>query len=305
MVRAALAVTLCVLCLAGALTPLTEIAPSESELSAFAATVSGALKKLGLGPRRGKNARAKRRRLGLPFVTRKLNPVVHLIGASKVEAAVDWQPVCGKAEADGGAKILLVGPQAVVPVVTEDNNSPPPPPQDRAVQHTDTDGCVKTVHGLYSRDLVRTALAKGGGGSSGGALADPDVIILHNADLYMSYWRRTLAELLHSGKSVVLTLYCEDEGAKMERLLKWPEVEFSATALAQCDSQNKQLWPDQLEPVGDVGNVPEPRILWGFQPNPHSHKPASDCYSGKEHGVRNAYWMAFTGAPAPAITGEL
>jgi hypothetical protein len=51
--------------------------------------------------------------------------------------------------------------------------------------------------------------------------------MLHNADLYMCPWRRTLAELLQSGTPVVVTMYCEFEGAAMERLFKWPEIEFA------------------------------------------------------------------------------
>ena len=32
-----------------------------------------------------------------------------------------------------------------------------------------------------------------------------------------------------------------------------------------------------------------------FERNPHAHAPPRECYSGTQHGTRNAYWMAFTG----------
>ena len=46
-----------------------------------------------------------------------------------------------------------------------------------------------------------------------------------------------------------------------------------------------------------IGDIPEARILWPFDANPHAHAAPKECYSLQEHGTRNAYWMAFTGAP--------
>ena len=44
-----------------------------------------------------------------------------------------------------------------------------------------------------------------------------------------------------------------------------------------------------------MGGVPPATALWDFEPNPHAHEPPRECYSSTTHGVRNAYWMAFTG----------
>ena len=45
-----------------------------------------------------------------------------------------------------------------------------------------------------------------------------------------------------------------------------------------------------------MGVIPETAVLWDFEPNPHADEPPRECYSSTAHGVRNAYWMAFTGA---------
>ena len=146
-------------------TPLTEIDPVDVELRAFAATVDGALAKLDI---------------------RSGTPVVHVVGASSVEAAVDWSAVCAKHPA--GAAFVLVGPQAVPPSVEA------------------ADGCtVDVVKGMYSENLMLAEL-----GPDHPAVL-PDMIMLHNADIYMPYWRRTLAELLRLAVPVVLTVYCEYE----------------------------------------------------------------------------------------------
>lgn len=144
------------------LKPLTEIAPTEVELGAFSATVLGALEKLGFGP--GTSAAP---------------PVIHLVGASPVEAAVDWTPVC-----DTGARVVLVGPQAV------------------PLTGTGQGDCVSVVEAVYTRDAVGKSAAHA-------EEADPDLIVLLNADLYHIQWRRSLAELLISRKPAVLTTYCE------------------------------------------------------------------------------------------------
>ena len=127
-----------------ALTPLTEISLTKPEGDAFVATLRGALDKLKL-----EGARPR---------------VVHLLGASDVEDAVDWSPLCEGTEVPA---LVLIGPQVI--------ERPP------------DGGCVHTVKGLYSNGTVHKAL--------GATLATPDVIMLHNADLYTCPWRRTLAEV--------------------------------------------------------------------------------------------------------------
>ena len=135
-------ITLAVAVVAGvtALTPLTDVELTATEGEAFVATLQGALDKLAPATR-----------------------VVHILGASKVEDAVDWSPLCASTPAP---TLVLVGPQVV----------------ERPVRD-----CVYTVKGLYSRDTVLRAL--------GPALATPDAVMLHNADLYTCPWRRTLAEV--------------------------------------------------------------------------------------------------------------
>ena len=110
----------------------------------------------------------------------------------------------------------------------------------------------------------------------------------------------TLAELLQERVPVVVTMYCEDEGHSMERLLKWQDVEFSAASLRMCDEITARIYPSlgykHREAVPAIGKVPEPQTLWSFEANPHAHAPPTECYSNTAHGVRNAYWMAFSGA---------
>ena len=131
-------------------TPLTEIAPDAEELQAFAATLSGALRRL----------RAEEGGLEAP--------VVHVVGASSVEAAVGWGSVCTETGGGGcNCSLVLAGPQA---------ESPSQQP------------CVRAVPGLWSRQLLRSTHTP-----------PPDVVLLHNADLYMIHWRRTLAEMLQVG----------------------------------------------------------------------------------------------------------
>jgi hypothetical protein len=123
---------------AAALTPLTEIKPSPIELNAFAATVLGALGRLQLTASK---------------------PVIHLLGASDVEAAVDWSPLC-----EIGATLVMVGPKTMSRV---------------------QDDCVLTVKGLYSTQLMESAMQPPT--RFGSSASDPDVFILLNADLYAQY----------------------------------------------------------------------------------------------------------------------
>lgn len=137
-------------------TPLTEIAAEPVELAAFASTVSGAMSKLNVS------------HLGRPAV-------IYIVGASRVERAVDWNVVCAQY---GGARIVLIGPQVGSTLGADEGAQ-------------SSDGChITVVDGLFSRSLLLDEL-----GASDPAIV-PDVVMLHNADVYMPYWRRTLAELL-------------------------------------------------------------------------------------------------------------
>lgn len=109
--------------------------------------------------------------------------VVHLIGTSSVEALADWTPVC-----DSGVTLVMVGPEAV------------PLAHDSQAEG----GCVSVVRGVYSRAIVASS-----SNPHAATAADPDVIVLLNADLYHIQWRRSLAELLLSRKPLVVTTYCE------------------------------------------------------------------------------------------------
>jgi hypothetical protein len=114
---------------------------------------------------------------------------------------------------------------------------------------------------------------------------------------------------------VVLTVYCEYEVHKVDRMLKWAELEFTPGAFAECDSILRKSFgshADQHVSAAAAGAAaaPEPRTLWEFEPNPHAHLPPRNCYAdgimkGEEHGVRNAYWTAFTGAPPGDADREL
>ena len=130
----------------------------------------------------------------------------------------------------------------------------------------------------------------------------PDVVVLHNADLYTCAWRRTLAQLLQLGVPVVLTVYCEHEGTAMERLFQSSGAEFKEDVVTRCDDLAIQLYGGDDAAVQDtesLGAVPEPHTLWPVQPNPHASEPPKDCLGDEQHGVRNGYWMAFTGARSP------
>lgn len=152
-------------------------------------------------------------------------PVIHIVGASEVEQEIEWASLC-----DLGAAVVLVGPTVVPHRSTK-------PKLNESHSYSDSkrkgENCVSAIKGLYSHAAVRRARIQG---QLARHEVKPDVFILHNADLYMCTWRRTLAELLQNGAPVILTMYCEFEGASMQRLFKWPEREFSAEALNSCDS---------------------------------------------------------------------
>ena len=229
-----------------ALKPLTEIPPSHTELRAFPATVVGALAKL----------------RGLVGVSSQ--PVVHVIGASSVEASVDWAPVC-----ESGASVVLVGPQLESKAPTQG-------------------GCVTSVQGLYSVEAIRAARQP-----------EPDAVILFNSDMYMPYWSRTLADLLRQAIPVVVTMYCQYEGAKLETLLKWADVELTPEKLARADVSVRShpvhaRFAEGHASAGD-GGVPEIETLWSFEANPHAHDKPKNCYHQGQHGTRNGYWLSFSG----------
>ena len=88
-------------------------------------------------------------------------------------------------------------------------------------------------------------------------------------------------------------------------MLTWAELEFATSAFAECDAILAKSFTRHVKQhaTAGVGPVPEPRTLWDFEPNPYAHEPPRNCYSedimkGDVHGVRNAYWRAFTGAPS-------
>ena len=254
--------------------PLTAIEPTPVELASFAATVVGALAKL---------------RTDVTDLPEKA--VVHIIGASPVESAVDWSPLCQQGGGDASF-VVLVGPNAV------------------AGEDTWQGGCVTAVKGLYEPGgaAMRHAL----GPNNAAAAERPDVIVLLNADAYMPYWRRTLAGLLLMGKPVVVTMYCEYEGHKLSRNLDWHKLEFNAPALAECDQMVRSQWGSTVADahrravdtatINPQDSIPEPHMLWKLEENPHASEPPRNCYDAAisgadptEHGVRNAYWLAFTG----------
>ena len=208
-------------------------------------------------------------------------PSIHVIGATKVEDMVDWSLLC-----QNGVSILLVGPQ-VEPLAKMVGS--PVVPRDMAGQ-----GCVTVLRGLYSRALVRSVL-----GDHPAAI--PDIVITFNADIYMHYWRRTLAELLQWQVPVVVTFYCEYEGREVLRLLGAPAEAFSSSALAECDSYIRKRYRGDADDhvMTPLGATPAARMLWAFEPNPHAHLPPQSCLPNEAgeyaHGVRNSYWMAFSG----------
>lgn len=133
---------------------------------------------------------------------------IHVIGASDVEDAVDWSSFC-----EQGHRIVLVGPLVVRRVYPRES-------------------CVSAVAGMYSAGLIDDTIDPS---EKSSGLASPDLSILFNADLYMPYWRRTLAELLQRRQPVVLTVYCEYEIHKVDHLFKWSEKAFSTRGFAECD----------------------------------------------------------------------
>ena len=200
------------------------------------------------------------------------NSIVHLVGSSDVEAHVDWHPLCLKF----GVRFLLIGPK--LPELPKLSISQP------ATTTTNTN-CVTHFTSLYSQELVSA--------SNLGELTHPDLMIGLNVDIYMLYWRRTLGEMLQLRKPIVVTVYCSYEGHKLSRLMKWKEMEFSKDSLAQCDAFNKMTEQPNLA-------IPEIVMLWGLEENPHAHAPPKNCYNtaimeGREHGIRNSFWMGFEG----------
>jgi hypothetical protein len=197
--------------------------------------------------------------------------VVHLLGASEAEDLVDWSSLCKMANPPS---LVFIGPQVV---------------------ERQTGSCVHTLKGLYSHDKVHKAVP---------ALSTPDLILIYNADLHMCPWRRTLVELLQSGRPVVLTTYCEHEGAMMQRLFRSPDLfdpELVPAALESCDAIVRHLpvYGIHAEDHATVGRglVPWARELWPIEANPNAPLPPledGDC------SVRNSYWMAFHGAAASA-----
>jgi len=209
----------------------------------------------------------------------KPSPVLHIVGASDVESNVDWSDLCSR-----GATVVLVGPEAVIPRESSAGGSE----------------CVTVVKELYSV----TKMARDG--------VTPDLLLLLNADLYTCVWRRSLVEFLKSGIPVVVTFYCEFEGAAITRLFNWPELEFTPQSLERCDETVKRAFGEASAQGHlttamsiEVKDIPEARLLWEFSPNPFAHANPKECYTLSEHGTRNAYWMAFTGAPDGANFGDM
>ena len=235
--------------------PLTDISATPEELAAFVQTVEGTIAKLKL----------------------KTKSVVHILGASDVEANVKWQDLCVKF----GISFVLVGPKLQVG------------------EHT---SCTTYIPTLYNQKFLQQGLQQSP------HLISPDLVLGFNLDIYMIYWRRTLAELLQLRKPVVVTMYCSYEGHKLVRLMKWSEREFTLQTFEACDRHNNRnnnnnsalainMHSSKIEPTA----IPEIVTLWEFEPNPHAHAPPKNCYSdaimeGREHGVRNSFWIGFKGA---------
>jgi hypothetical protein len=238
--------------------PLTTIDATQTELDAFIATVEGGLLKI--------NANKQ--------------IVVHLVGASEVEASIDWSPLCEKYNIE----FLLVGPK--LPNVTS---------KKRESQ------CTHYHKSLYSRrSLAESNLNKN--------LLIPDLVIGFNVDIYMIYWRRTLGELIQLRKPIIVTVYCAYEGHKLVRLMKWRDQEFSPAALSQCDTFNKvKIISNDLRSDADI---PEIITLWDFTENPHAHAKPKNCYNKKimegfDYGVRNSFWIGFQGKENTRTNKEL
>ena len=252
---------------ARALTPLTEIEPEDVELGAFAATLLSALKKAHVVS---------------------ATPVIHVVGATSVEDRVDWSALCLT-----GAIVLLVGPQ-VEPIGTM-TGSPVVPrvrPRER---------CVTVVRGLYSQSLLVAALG------AGHPSATPDLAVALNADIYMHYWRRTLAELLLLARPVVVTFYCKYEGRELSAVLEHPATGFSASALEKCDAYVRKRYRGDADAHLTTlpSRIPRAAELWAFERNPSAHAaPVSCTVKPFRHGVRNSFWMGFAGQPEAGSTSS-
>lgn len=200
--------------------------------------------------------------------------IVHLIGASDVEASVDWLPLCQKY----GLTFLLVGPKLIESTVNKK-----------------ADRCVHYLTDLYTKEALANSQLDP-------SLLTPDLLVGLNVDIYMIYWRRTLGLMLQTGKPIVITVYCGYEGHKLVRLMKWKEQSFSPQALSQCDGFNKRTSSTGTGGADRdaVFDTPEIVTLWDFEPNPHAHAKPKNCYGkaimeGKDHGVRNSFWLGFQG----------
>ena len=242
----------------GALTPLTEIAPDGEELRAFSTTLLNALQRARVVS---------------------VRPVIHVVGATSVEDRVDWSALCAS-----GATVLLVGPQ--VEPIGKMVGSPLVP------RLRQSESCVTAIRGLYSQALLVAALG------AGHPSATPDLAVALNADIYMHYWRRTLAELLLLEKPVVVTFYCEYEGRELGAVLDHPAVGFSAAALEKCDAYIRRRYRGDAD--AHLMAIPQrmPRIaqLWAFEPNPSAHAAPVSCTTKPfRHGIRNSFWMGFAG----------
>ena len=256
-----------------ALTPLTEIQASEEELNVFPLTMRAALSRAGI----------------------KLSgAIVHVMGASDVEDAVDWSILCRD-----GLTIVLVGPQ-VAPLAKMVRG------EEVVARKRTGQECVQVIRSLYSVDVVKDAL-----GTEGSAAADPDLVIAFNADVYQEYWRRTLASLMLLRIPVAVTFYCEYEGGELSKVLDKPISAFSADAMDTGDGYIRKRYRGDadhflaLTLAAPAAQLPAARSLWQFEPNPNAHRPPIDCLAKPyRHGVRNAFWTAFIGAVAPVREPE-
>ena len=248
---------------ATSLTPLTTIEPTEAELMVFGNTFHAAIDRFDLPDQQAS--------------------IVHVVGASAVEDTVNWRLLC-----DDGMRIVLVGPQ-VAPIGTM-TASPIVPRDDRPGEE-----CVTVVRALYSRAAMAAAL-----GATHPELVTPDAIIVFNADVYMHYWRRTLAEIVLTRKPVAITFYCEFERKEVRRALL--PINFGAEAIAACDAHLAKRYRGDADAFlfAPLPALPALKMLWEFEQNPHIAGEPTSCEADPEtgefaHGVRNAYWIAFEG----------
>jgi len=134
-------------------------------------------------------------------------------------------------------------------------------------------------------------------------------VFAFNADVYMHYWRRTLASLLSTRTPVVVTMYCEYEGGELSKvLLDDPASYFSESALEEADAYVRNRYRGDADYSLLLTPVARPlaptRVLWAFERNPSAHLPPVDCLAKPyRHGVRNSFWMAFaSAAPVPDVS---